>query len=149
MKHLQHGFTLLEIMVVVSIIGLLAAFALPAYQDYSSKTQISIAYQEISSLKMPADLLLISNNGTSQATDLGWIAGSSPLMSQDPSVSIDTTTGNAYIETTLDGRVNSAALNVKVRVFRDTTGRWDCTIKRSGSGGWKDEFAPKACTVIP
>lgn len=149
MKQIKNGFTLLEIMVVVSIIGLLAAWAIPAYQDYSSKTQISLAYQEISSLKVPADLMLINNTGTTDAIDLGWIEGNSPLMINNPTVSIDPPTGNAYIEALLNGRVNSAALGVKVRVSRDSDGKWVCTVKRSGTGGWKDEFAPKACTVIP
>lgn len=43
MKNVQKGFTLIELMIVVAIIGILAAVALPAYQDYTARSQVSEA----------------------------------------------------------------------------------------------------------
>ncbi len=53
MKKTQQGFTLIELMIVVAIIGILAAVAIPAYQDYTAKAQASEAYTLLAGLKTP------------------------------------------------------------------------------------------------
>jgi len=50
-NHAQKGFTLIELMIVVAIIGILAAVAIPAYQDYIARAQVSEAFSMTSGMK--------------------------------------------------------------------------------------------------
>jgi type IV pilus assembly protein PilA len=68
MKRVQQGFTLIELMIVVAIIGILAAVALPAYQDYTTRSKVSEALVMASPAKLAVSETTSSLGGLASVT---------------------------------------------------------------------------------
>jgi type IV pilus assembly protein PilA len=75
MKRVQQGFTLIELMIVVAIIGILAAVALPAYQDYTIRARVSEAVLATSQCRTAVSE--IYQTGTAAMAADGWGCGES------------------------------------------------------------------------
>ncbi len=143
MKKVQQGFTLIELMIVVAIIGILAAIAIPAYQDYIARSQVTRVVGELSALKTATEELLMRGQTPATAADLGY--NTSNLLTAAPTVTF-ATDGSGSIVGTLGTNASAAVAGATVTIARNAAGTWTCTVDGSGAGSWKASYVPAGCT---
>jgi type IV pilus assembly protein PilA len=131
MRKNQQGFTLIELMIVVAIIGILAAVAIPAYSDYQSKAKLAAGLAEISAGKAAFEEI-VNNGGTvSAVTDIDLQA-----TSDNCDISVTTSTIVCAIK-----NAPAQVASAKLTWTRSDPGLWTCT----ASGATKASLAPKSC----
>ena len=132
----QKGFTLIELMIVVAIIGILAAIAIPQYQNYIAKSQVSRVMGETASVKTAIETCV--NDGKQAADcDIGWtksnlLVGATAAATGQTGLAItyplkaDGTFQEGKIEGTFGGNASGAIGTKKLTWTRDTAGSWTC-----------------------
>jgi type IV pilus assembly protein PilA len=158
MKKVQAGFTLIELMIVVAIIGILAAIAIPQYQNYIIKSQVTRVMGEVGNIKTAVDVCLndgrtkVVNGAPGDNTECNLGVTTSNLMTGGDAGAVVGVGGVPKLDsltlsnaTTLTGNfgnnANVAVSGKKLTWTRDVAGSWACTTDAD------PKYRPSGCAV--
>jgi len=136
----QQGFTLIELMIVVAIVGILAAIAIPAYQDYTVRARVTEGLQLAAAAKTAVAETFHSNNGfTDASAETGYVSPNATTNVTSVAVSAD---ANATITITYSAAVGAGSPTIVMTptLVAGQPITWDCT-----GGTLAAKFRPASC----
>ena len=157
MKRIQQGFTLIELMIVVAIIGILAAVALPAYQDYTKKAKMSEVILAASGCRTTITEVYQSGSASSAPGANNWGCESASATSKYVAsvvTSADgrvTVTATGFNDTNIDGQVvileprNAAGVALTAAAMPVQVNQWACGTTTSNT---VLKFLPGSCKTL-
>ena len=138
-NNFETGFTLIEMMIAVAIIAILSAVAVPAYQNYVIKTQLTRIYAELSSLK--PDVEICFNDGQIDEGQCNPSTLKTSLLTAEPEVQYPP----GSIAGTISDNAHTKIRGASVRLDRQSNGEWECHFNLTIDPA----LIPRACRASP
>lgn len=136
----QKGFTLIELMIVVAVIGVLAAIAIPQYQKYVAKAETASALATLTGIKTNAEAYTLEKGEFPPNTAKSEIGV--PVSAAIGSFTLTPkTSGAGSVIITFDGEVSPSLKNKNLWLARTDAGAWSC----ESDTGASDGLLPKGC----
>ncbi len=146
MRGYLKGFSLIELMIVVAIIGILATIATPLYTHYVVKSQMNRVVGEISEYRSAVEERL-ARSGSLANVEIGYVPSSLTTGNAVTNVAVFNADGSGHLQVTLGGDAHPALRGVVVRMVRSRSGGWQCVVDKSASAQWSDSYLPAGCSA--